>query len=62
MNRADLSKWLAGHRPPPAKVMAVVGGKEHQLAIAQGAGRNVKTAAVILDLRRRASALVQRRG
>lgn len=53
MHNADqLQKFLAGYRPAPARVTAVlVGGKEHPIAVRNGAHRWKYAAKLLLEMR-----------
>lgn len=50
MNVSDLPKWLAGHRPMPSKVTAIVAGKEQSLALGVASQRWVRLANVLATL------------
>lgn len=52
MNQSELTRWLAGHRPAPAKVCAVLaGGVEHAIGIRNGAHRWTHAAKLLIELR-----------
>jgi hypothetical protein len=51
MNQTDLARWLAGHRKPaPARVVAIVDGREQPLSIQAGTGRWVNAAKLVFQL------------
>jgi len=50
MNVAELARWLAGHRPAPSRVVAIVDGAETPLRIAGGTHRWSRAAKLISEL------------
>lgn len=50
MNVAELARWLAGHRPAPSRVVALVDGAETPLRIAGGTHRWSRAAKLISEL------------
>ncbi len=52
MNKVELSRWLAGHRPAPARVCAVdEKGAEHPISLTRGNHRWIRAANLLLELR-----------
>jgi len=62
MNVAELARWLAAHRPAPARVVAIVEGSEAPLKIAGGTHRWSRAAKLISELNAEAVRLYDKSG